>query len=210
MQPKDVEFSYSGGKAEFIIAIDAPNLNSLGDVYQKNQSKFDSSTIINIDRHIINNNYGAVNYVVKNSSSTSELIMQILLVLKTEIDKTMATNLYNGIASATNMFTSFSTNSDTFLALSHLLKIGAVKKMNVPSANSFGSNPFQSRSPFNMNQFQQPSFKQANPLPQVEKENFNDVLNDESEIDDEDFNNQSESPQDSLKPKIFSNNGGLV
>jgi hypothetical protein len=61
-----------------------------------------------------------------------------------------------------------------------------------------------------MNQFQQPSFKQANPLPQVEKENFNDVLNDESEIDDEDFNNQSESPQDSLKPKIFSNNGGLV
>lgn len=135
----DVQFSYSGGKIDFIITVDAPNLNALGDIYQKNQKHFESSTIINIDRHLINNFYGMINLVSKASSSTSELVYKILQSLSAEIDKDIATNLHEGIALATNNFTAYSVNADTFEAIASLLRAGAVKKpMQAVGGNQFG------------------------------------------------------------------------
>lgn len=128
LDPKKVQFSHTGGKIEFIFTIDAPNLNSLGQIYTENQNEFNGKTIINVDRHLINDNFGVVNYVVKTSSSTSELVHKVLEVLKAEVDKDMATNLYAGLAGATNNFTSYSVNADTFEIASKLLKAGALKK----------------------------------------------------------------------------------
>lgn len=128
LEPKDVEYSYSGGKIEFIITVDAPNLNSLGDIYTKNQREFDGKNIINIDRHLINNNYGTINLVAKTASSTAELIFKVLKSMKAQLDKDIATNLYTGIVSSTNNFSSYSVNADTFETVADLLRAGAVKK----------------------------------------------------------------------------------
>jgi len=128
LQPNDIEFSYIGGKIDFIITVDAPNLNALGDIYQKNQRIFEGSNIINIDRHLINNSYGAINLISKSSSSTSELILKVIENLKVVVDKDIATNLYAGVATATNNFTAYSVNADTFEAVAMLLRSGAVKK----------------------------------------------------------------------------------
>lgn len=139
-QPKldqnKVQYSYSGGAVDFIITVDAPNLNSLGSIYNDNQKEFQGKTIINIDRHLINNMFGTINYINKTSSSTSELTLKILKNLQVEIDKDMATNLYSGLTGATNFFSSYSVNADTFDAAATLLKLGAVKKapMRAPGA----------------------------------------------------------------------------
>lgn len=130
LSSESVEYSYSGGKIDFIMTVDAPNLNSIGDIYQKNQRQFESSNVINIDRHMINSAYGLINLVSKTISSTSELILKLLLSLKIEIDKDIATNLYSGIEGATNNLTSYSVNADTFEAIAILLRSGAIKKPN--------------------------------------------------------------------------------
>jgi len=128
LQPSNVKFSYTGGNLDFIITIDAPNLNSLGAIYQENQNEFAGKTIINIDRHLVNDQFGTVNYVVKTASSTSELVFKIIQALQIQLDKEIATNLYSGIMAATNNFTSYSVNAETFGAASTLLQAGAMKR----------------------------------------------------------------------------------
>jgi len=123
-----VKFTYTGAKIDYIIAIDSPSLNGLGQLYSENQQHFQGKNIINIDRHIVNNSYGTVNYINKTSSSTSELVFHVLRGLQIEIDKDIATNLYTGLLSATNNFTAYSVNPGTFEAASELMRLGAEKK----------------------------------------------------------------------------------
>src|SRR3989344_8727496 len=82
LEPDKIHFSYIGGKVEFIFTIDVPSLNNIGPLYQQNQGEFQGKNIINIDRHLINNSYGLVNYVNKSSSSTSELVLNALETLQ--------------------------------------------------------------------------------------------------------------------------------
>lgn len=129
LDPSQVNYSYTGGAIDFIIVIDSPTLMSLGSIYSDNQNQFTGHDIINIDRHLTNAFFGTVNLVNKTISSVSELVLSILQNLKVEIDRDMATNLYAGIATATNNFTSYSVNADTFENIAALLRLGAVKKM---------------------------------------------------------------------------------
>lgn len=169
LDPQKVQYSFTGGAVDFIITVDAPNLNSLGTIYSENQREFQGKTIINIDRHLINNMFGTINYINKTSSSTSELALKVLKNLQIEIDKDMSTNLYSGITGATNYFSSYSVNADTFEAASTLLKLGAVKRppMRAPGAQYPSMQPQQSQPPMNsMNQQQQPSLRRPMPQPQ--------------------------------------------
>lgn len=137
INPQDVKFSYTGGKVDFIITVDVPNLNSLGALYSENQAEFQGKNIINIDRHLINNNFGTVNIVNKSISSTSELVLNVMEGLNIQIDKDIATNIYNGMLAATNNFSSYSVNPTTFESAAKLMKQGAVKKQ-LPQAQGAG------------------------------------------------------------------------
>jgi len=129
LDPSQVNYSYTGGAIDFIIVIDAPSLTSLGSIYSDNQNQFTGHDIININRHLTNAFFGTVNLVNKTISSISELVLSILQNLKIEIDRDIATNLYAGVATATNNFTSYSVNAETFENIATLMRLGAVKKM---------------------------------------------------------------------------------
>jgi len=246
LEPNDVQFTYTGGAIDYIITIDTPNLNAIGELYQKNQRDFEGKTIINIDRHLVNASYGMVNLVVKTSSSTSELIFKVLQGLKVKVDRDIATNLYNGILTATNNFTAYSVNADTFDSIAELMRAGAVKKAVMqapggqfgralggfgaaPSLNPFGAPAYpqggmgggfgsfpqvpqqqQQQQPFQQS-MQMP--RQPQPVPQpfvpdisqrklksVEKE----VRTQEGAID------EGETAEDQLKPRIFSDDEGMM
>ncbi|PIQ73090.1 hypothetical protein COV58_04380 [Candidatus Roizmanbacteria bacterium CG11_big_fil_rev_8_21_14_0_20_36_8] len=223
----EVQFSYSGGNIDFIITIDAPNLNSLGSIYQKNERKFSSATIINIDRHLINNSYGLINFVSKSSSSTSELVLEVIKKLGTNIDKDIANNLYYGIITATNNLTSYSVTADTYEHIAELLRFGAVRKpavTNVP--NSFG----QFSPPGNFGMMDQPysppvfnpQMIQSRQQPQrnyPEQQQFvrpaaitNTKSVEEVEVSPTSKEGQKIRGESSneLKPKIFSDSGGIM
>lgn len=238
-QPKldssKVQFSYAGGKVDYIITVDAPNLNALGAIYTENQQEFQGRQIINIDRHLINGMYGAVNYVVKTSSSTSELVLNVLNTLQCQLDKEIATNLYTGITASTNYFTSYSVTADTFEHAAELLRAGAVKKaaprqpqqqqQPQPQQNqgeqkkqSFMKppvNPFK-----NQQRNQQPQQQQAQPAQQPQQQPQPQAQPqpqqapqqaEEPEVIDESVNGTANAtPQDWLKPKLFRGGGGLV
>lgn len=186
IDPGQVRYSYSGGSIDFIITIDAPNLNSLGNIYTNFQNEFQGKNIINIDRHLTNGYFGTVNFVNKSSSSTSEMILKIIHGLNGEIDREVATNLYTGLVAATNNFTSYSVNADTFQAASELLKMGAQKKAFKPAVKSINQPPLKQTI-----SFEKPA---AKPIGTVEKEPQTQEGN---------------TPQDWLKPKIFKG-GGLI
>ena len=232
LQSNDVEYTYTGGKMDFIITVDAPNLNTLGEIYQKNQSMFQSKNVINIDRHLINNNYGIINLVVKNSSSTSELIYKVIRALKIEIDRDMATNLYSGIVTATNNFSSYSVNADTFEAVAGLMRAGAVKKPMRPAAPFYPQSPYMPRpqiqnpqgmmNPFlNQNGAPIPTMPivQSQPMQQpirpARGEQQSKAIEDVEKISTDTEGNSNNSAIDDneenwLKPKVFSESGGLV
>lgn len=170
INPKDVKFSYTGGKIEFIITVDVPNLNSIGSLYTDNQNEFQSKNIINIDRHLINNSFGTVNIINKQASSTSEMVYQILREMNAEIDKDTATNLYTGLLAATNNFSSYSVNPTTFEAAAFLMKQGAVKK-NIGNQQQHPGGQMNRQSPFAMMpgeaQGQRPNQAFPPPMPQM-------------------------------------------
>ena len=76
---------------------------------------------------------GPINFVNKTSSSTSELALKTLQALQIELDRDIATNLYAGISTATNNFTAYSVNAETFETIATLLKAGAMKKSFKPA-----------------------------------------------------------------------------
>ncbi len=127
LESKNVHYSYVGGAVDLIITIDAPTLDALDSIYLDNPDVFVQEKIVNIDRRFDNKNYGAENIVEKQASSTSELVLRLLQGLRWNINPDIATNLYAGLAAATNNFTSFSTNAQSFEAASVLLKSGARK-----------------------------------------------------------------------------------
>lgn len=196
LDPKKVSFSYTGNSVDFIIVLDTPNLNMLGSLYLNNQNLFQGVDIINIDRHLTNNNFGTINIVQKNSSSLSEIIFQILKNLSFEIDKDIATNLYYGLTAATNNFSSYSVNAQTFETAAELLKLGAVKKSLKKSQSSleFSFKP-KIELPKKFNQTKSINFEQK-PIENIEKEPKSAQ--------------SQETPQDWLKPKIFKSSSGLI
>ena len=221
LEPNQVKYSYTGGNLNFVITIDAPTLNSLGEVYTSNEKQFQGKDIINIDRHLTNSFYGSVNYVNKTSSSISEMVLKLMQSLGIELDKDMATNLYAGIAASTNNFTSYSVNADTFESIATLLRMGAIKKSLVKPVQQ------QPRSfqPQGMGMPQpgmpQPGFRPPVQQPTIPPTPIGSAFNAPSmgnnmnnvtpiEQVEHEPKSSAQTPQDWLKPKIFKGGGGLV
>ena len=206
LDPSQVNYSYTGGTVDFIVVIDSPTLNSLGTIYSDNQNHFNGRDIINIDRHLTNAFYGSVNLVDKTASSISELVLSVLQELKLEIDRDMATNLHTGMAAATNNFTSYSVNADTFEHVASLLRLGAVKKMvkrpASPQPHFSPPQPVMQKPKIQMPQKMSAS-------PSVESQPVTPIEEVELEKQSTDQAFENKSPQDWLKPKIFKN-GGLI
>ncbi len=200
LNPEQVTYSYSGGTFDFIVAVDAPNLNAIGTLYTDNPTQFQGKEIINIDRHLTNAFFGTVNFINKTSSSTCELIYKALQQLQCEVDKDMATNLYAGIAAATNTFTSYSVNAETFETIASLLKAGATKKAPQPFKAPIAPTQTMPQIPASTPVF---SIKQ----PGTERQQVQSISSVEAQ--ESQSKEGAQSAQDWLKPNIFKG-GGLV
>ncbi|MEK7653623.1 MAG: bifunctional oligoribonuclease/PAP phosphatase NrnA [Patescibacteria group bacterium] len=86
---------------------------------------FKSATIINIDHHLSNPNYGDINLIDSRASSTGELIHRFFIDQKVKIDKSMAICLLNGILSDTNGLVNAATTSASVRIAGELMKNGA-------------------------------------------------------------------------------------
>ena len=118
----------------------------------------------------------------------------------------MATNLYAGVATATNTFTSYSVNAETFETVASLLKAGAAKKT---MQQAVKPPPFEAPKTSFSQPFQRPasapvfSVKQ----PGTERQQIQNITSVESQ--ESQSKEGAQTPQDWLKPNIFKG-GGLI
>lgn len=109
---------------ELMIVVDSGDLVYAGvDTYVKDLRS--DITIINIDHHISNSQFGRINLVDKEASSACELIWKFFGVLNFDYSKDAATCLLAGIISDTSNFSNPATTFYSLLAGSELLKKGA-------------------------------------------------------------------------------------
>lgn len=125
---EQIAFSYTGGKADCIITLDAPSIESLGRIYAEQQATYDQLPLINIDRHENNMQFGSVNYVIPAVASTSQLVFDVMRGVQIAVDNIMATHILAGIVAATANFTAPTTSAEVFADVTELMKLGAVRQ----------------------------------------------------------------------------------
>ncbi|MEZ7893070.1 MAG: bifunctional oligoribonuclease/PAP phosphatase NrnA [Candidatus Wallbacteria bacterium] len=108
-------------KYDLLIVLDSSTVDRVG----VSDLSLYSDFIINIDHHISNENYGNINLVFPEYSSTSQIVYEIIKTAKYKINSDIATCLYTGLMTDTVGFQTTSTNHDVFKMAAFLVKNGA-------------------------------------------------------------------------------------
>lgn len=82
------------------------------------------STVLNLDHHISNQNFGHVNWVDAQASAVGELASTLINLLGVEIDRDIATNLYTAIVTDSGCFQYSNTTARTHRLTAELLDKG--------------------------------------------------------------------------------------
>lgn len=123
---RDIRTQATDYKYDLIIAIDSPDLESLGRVYEENADFFYKTPIINIDSNSANEHFGQINHVELTATSTSEVIYRIFdNINRNFIDEDIATLLLAGMITKTKSFKSNNVTPQTLATASQLVSLGA-------------------------------------------------------------------------------------
>lgn len=110
--------------ADVFLALDCGAADRLGEL---EGTARDTNQLINIDHHPGNDEFGTINIVVTDASSTAELVTLLLEDLEVEMDRDIATCLYTGIFTDTGSFTYTNSSPDTLRLAASLLEHGVPK-----------------------------------------------------------------------------------
>jgi len=124
--PREFDFLYGYSKIQnklpkffdLIVSCDSSSLDRIG--LEKNET-----TLINIDHHKSNTNFGDINVVLPDASSAGIVVYKLLKENDVAISKKSAISLYTSIAEDTDFFRYGGIDEKTFDAASELIKCGA-------------------------------------------------------------------------------------
>lgn len=118
----DTPIESLNGDYELIIALDTPSPNRLGKICSILST---GVPVINIDHHVSNANFGNINLICPNASSTGEIILCLLKETAQKITPAIATALYVAIITDTGRFTHSNTTTESLRAAAYLIEHGA-------------------------------------------------------------------------------------
>lgn len=120
IQPYDLEKDNS---IDLLITLDCADADRLGEY----KSLVDTAkTVINIDHHISNTNFGDINIVDGKASATGEMVYELLKEMDVEINKDISTCLYTAISTDSGSFMFDSVSPKTHEIIANLLKSGII------------------------------------------------------------------------------------
>ncbi len=100
---------------DLIFTINTQEFSHLGKIFEQNPELFFDTPIINIDNHPNNQNIGQINLIDINSSSVSEIIMDLIdFIDRKLLDSKVATKILAGIIDTTDNFQAPKTTPRTF------------------------------------------------------------------------------------------------
>lgn len=118
---------------DLIISLDAASISQLADSYKNNKKIIEKIPFVVIDHHITNNWFGTINIIDIHSSSTCELLFEILEIndLVKYIDQKIATLLITWILTDTNVFYNTNVTSKTHFIAWKLLDLWADSRTSI-------------------------------------------------------------------------------
>ncbi|MBW3595361.1 MAG: bifunctional oligoribonuclease/PAP phosphatase NrnA [Actinobacteria bacterium] len=106
-------------ETETFLALDCGAADRLGDLEPLARK---AQTLINVDHHPGNDDFGTINVVIPNASSTAELVADLLRDAGVEFDRDIASCLYTGIVTDTGRFSYANTRPQTLRLAANLLE----------------------------------------------------------------------------------------
>jgi len=108
---------------DLVISLDGSDLERLG--HFPHMPAFSSQPLLNIDHHLPNLNFGDVNLVAPQASSTAEVVLRLLEYMPVLLDTEIATALLAGIVTDTRGFRTNNVNAQVMRAALRLMEAGA-------------------------------------------------------------------------------------
>lgn len=127
---EDVETEQGDYKYDLVLCLGAVSLETMGSIYNEHRHFFHQIPVINLDRSILNENYGQLNIIRPAAASLAEISYEIL---SEDADKIMTTNFLAGMISATNSFQSSQVTPATLELASQLIVRGADREKVIES-----------------------------------------------------------------------------
>jgi len=125
IEEKDIKLQSGAPKYDLVITLDAPDLESLGNIFEENAELFFNKPVLNIDHRAGNENFGAVNLVDPIAASCSQLVFQLIEDLGQDlIDENSATALLCGLIVKTHSFQNSKTTPQALNSASLLISRG--------------------------------------------------------------------------------------
>jgi phosphoesterase RecJ-like protein len=107
------------------VVVDAGDLSRTGRVATEHAEWLAAARIVNIDHHVSNPGFGAVNWVDPNAAATCEMVALLLPELGVDIDEELATVLMTGIVQDTHTFAHPNATPRTLRVAADLVAAGA-------------------------------------------------------------------------------------
>lgn len=124
--PKDISFKHGEDRYDLVIALDAPDMASLGALAREHADFLYRTTIINIDRDPGNEHWGQLNLVDLNAVATTEVLFGLFdRWNRNLIDEDIATALLAGMIAKTQSFRTANVTPKTLQTASQLIAMGA-------------------------------------------------------------------------------------
>lgn len=126
LRPEHISFEATRPRYDLIISCLAPDLESLGELFEKNPRLFFETPIINIDIDPANEHYGELNLIDITASSGSEIVTLLLDAMNPSlVDGEIATLLLAGLISSTDNFRKGNVTPTTLTVAASLMSRGA-------------------------------------------------------------------------------------
>lgn len=189
-----VHYSYGGANADLLFTVDTIHLGGLKKLYEGDKELFAGKPIINIDRHPNNAQYGLINFVNPDASSTAELVARFLSDTGIAITQDIATNILNAVIAATDNFQHPNVTPSTFETAALCLRQGGKR---------FGAAVLekpQEEAPIDILPTAPPVFQPSAQPPKAPKPTPVTTV---PATPSGNANQQTQAPSDWLKPKIF-------
>jgi phosphoesterase RecJ-like protein len=114
-----------GFAPDVAVIVDSGDLARIGSLSTSHAEWLAQSRIVNIDHHVSNPGFGAVNHVDADAASTCEMVAQLLPEFEVELDDELATVLLAGIVNDTRTFAHPNVTPRTLRVAASLVEAGA-------------------------------------------------------------------------------------
>jgi nanoRNase/pAp phosphatase (c-di-AMP/oligoRNAs hydrolase) len=101
---ENVHYAYSGVNYDLVFVLNSADLALLGNLYEAEKETWAQLPLVNIDHHPANTQYGKVNVLSQEVTSTCEIVYHLISAMKIPFPKESAELLLTGIKLATANF----------------------------------------------------------------------------------------------------------